>query len=66
MEFELFVLLFMIIIGIGFTVFSFLATLGLLIDRQILCFLRLHRYESRTEYKGQAVVCQHCYKIKYL
>ena len=66
MVFELFVLLFMIMVGVGFTVFSFLATLGLLIDRQILCFLRLHNYQVKAEYEGQAVVCQHCYKIKYL
>jgi hypothetical protein len=50
----------------GIILLSFFLSLGLIVERQILCWLHWHKYENSEEHHGQAVVCFHCNKVKWL
>ena len=57
--------------GILIIISSFFLTMGLLVERQILCyFFKWHQYRSSTSYDNdyheQALLCKHCNKIKWI
>lgn len=57
-------------IGIIFVLLGFIFSVGLLLERQILCqFFKFHGYEStpdhNDDYHTQAKICKYCNKIKW-
>jgi len=48
-----------------FLLLAFLVLAGLL-ERQFLCWLRIHKFKRHDDYQNQALVCCHCNKIKML
>lgn len=59
------------LLGILLIIASFLFTMGVLIERQILCyFFNWHQYKFPAsysdDYHNQALFCEHCNKIKWI
>jgi len=68
------IVLFMVavfLLGTALALLAFIFTVGLLLERQILChFFRFHSYYPPTAhndvYHTQAKICRYCSKIKWI